>query len=393
MFGDDLRWENRRLVSGFGNEYKYNADGLRVSKNNSKKSTEYYIVDGTYIGEVTQIGNQKFVITYLYGTDGIAGIDINGTPYYFVKNLQGDVTGILDANGNVVGTYQYDAYGVITAIYNKYGYNILYRGGYETDVISLNPFRYRGYMFDSEAELYYLHSRYYDPWTGRFLNADVMVSTGQDFDGNNMFVYCLNNPVNNYDSSGMKCICSTRRVNTKHHVCNSEQSKTTQPIKQTTTGHSSSDDLTSQQMHDNATIIYNQLSDTGWSHNAICATLGNMQHESVTINPGRGEDGGGGGYGLVQWTPASKYLDWASQNNYKKDSLPGQVEFLVYSMQPGQGEWLNNSNAYLSYDQFIHSDASVAYLTEVFMWSYERPGVPHLDRRIECAEYWSNYFS
>ncbi len=206
MFGDDLRWENRRLVSGFGNEYKYNADGLRVSKNNSKKSTEYYIVDGTYIGEVTQIGNQKFVITYLYGTDGIAGIDINGTPYYFVKNLQGDVTGILDANGNVVGTYQYDAYGVITAIYNKYGYNILYRGGYETDVISLNPFRYRGYMFDSEAELYYLHSRYYDPWTGRFLNADVMVSTGQGFDGNNMFAYCINNPVMYKDPAGNRSV-------------------------------------------------------------------------------------------------------------------------------------------------------------------------------------------
>lgn len=35
-----------------------------------------------------------------------------------------------------------------------------------------NPFRYRGYYYDEESGLYYLNSRYYDPQTGRFINAD-----------------------------------------------------------------------------------------------------------------------------------------------------------------------------------------------------------------------------
>ena len=50
--------------------------------------------------------------------------------------------------------------------------------------------------------LYYLQSRYYNPTIGRFLNADAFVSTGQGFLGNNMFVYCLNNPVNFVDRDG-----------------------------------------------------------------------------------------------------------------------------------------------------------------------------------------------
>ena len=66
----------------------------------------------------------------------------------------------------------------------------------------LNPLRYRGYIYDTETELYYLQSRYYDPQVGRFLNADALVSTGQGILGNNMFAYCNNNPVNYTDFKG-----------------------------------------------------------------------------------------------------------------------------------------------------------------------------------------------
>ena len=161
-------------------------------------------------------------------------------------------------------------------------------------------------------------------------------------------------------------------------------------------GHASSGDLTSAQMHENAQIIYDMLVGKGWSLNAICAVLGNMQHESVTINPGRWQNGGGSGYGLVQWDPASKYLNWAAQNGYAEDSLCGQVEYLVASMQPGAGEWFRNSrypDCYLSYSKFITSNSSVDHLTKVFLWSYERPGVSHIDRRVGNAMYWYDYFS
>ena len=65
-----------------------------------------------------------------------------------------------------------------------------------------NPFRYRSYYYDSDTGWYYLNSRYYDPETGRFLNADGYASTGQGIIGCNMFVYCNNNPVNRVDPDG-----------------------------------------------------------------------------------------------------------------------------------------------------------------------------------------------
>ncbi len=65
-----------------------------------------------------------------------------------------------------------------------------------------NPFRYRGYYYDTETGLYYLQTRYYDPEVCRFISADVYMSTGQGIVGNNMFAYCLNNPIAFADNSG-----------------------------------------------------------------------------------------------------------------------------------------------------------------------------------------------
>ena len=59
-----------------------------------------------------------------------------------------------------------------------------------------------GYYYDNDLGLYYLQSRYYNPTLGRFLNADAFASTGQGLLGNNMFVYCLNNPVRLGDFTG-----------------------------------------------------------------------------------------------------------------------------------------------------------------------------------------------
>ena len=64
------------------------------------------------------------------------------------------------------------------------------------------PFRYRGYYYDNETSLYYLNSRYYDSANARFINADGYVSTGQGFNGNNMYAYCGNNPVIRIDING-----------------------------------------------------------------------------------------------------------------------------------------------------------------------------------------------
>ena len=70
-------------------------------------------------------------------------------------------------------------------------------------VLLANPFRYRGYYYDSSIGLYYLNSRYYDPETGRFLNEDlVSYLEPETIGGINLYAYCLNDPVNNIDPSG-----------------------------------------------------------------------------------------------------------------------------------------------------------------------------------------------
>ena len=113
----------------------------------------------------------------------------NGEIYYYIYNLQGDVRAIVDEYLNKVVEYVYDPWGNILSI----------TGSLAETLGKDNPFRYRGYYYDTETGLYYLQSRYYDPLIVRFINADGYVSTGQEFSSVNMFAYCGNNPVNMND--------------------------------------------------------------------------------------------------------------------------------------------------------------------------------------------------
>jgi len=121
----------------------------------------------------------------------------NNGMYFYVFNAQGDVTGILDLTGNLVVQYSYDSWGRPISV----------TGSLVSTVGQANPFRYRGYYYDQETQLYYLNSRYYDPQTGRFINADGLVTSGGLL-GNNMFAYCENNPVNRCDCSGHCSHCN-----------------------------------------------------------------------------------------------------------------------------------------------------------------------------------------
>ena len=109
-----------------------------------------------------------------------------------MTNLQGDVTAIIDGSGNTIVSYYYDAW----------GNPVNSAGSTFTAIGALNPLRYRSYVYDHDTGLYYLQSRYYNPKTGRFINADALASTGQGELGNNMFAYCGNNPVSRVDDSG-----------------------------------------------------------------------------------------------------------------------------------------------------------------------------------------------
>ena len=127
---------------------------------------------------------------FLYGQNGLVGFIIDGITYTYRKNLFGDIIGIFSGNTEMA-TYVYDAWGNCTITKNTNGLG------------TLNPFRYRGYYWDSNLGLYYLISRYYDPQTGRFINSDSLdYLDPQTLGGLNLYAYCGNNPVMGVDPSG-----------------------------------------------------------------------------------------------------------------------------------------------------------------------------------------------
>jgi RHS repeat-associated protein len=122
----------------------------------------------------------------------LVSFKLNGTPYFYTRNGQGDITGLIDASGTEVVKYTYDSWGKPISI----------TGSLATTVGAKNPYRYRGYRYDTESGLYYLQSRYYDPSIKRFISADELIDNGSGILGYNVYSYCINNPVNMYDDDG-----------------------------------------------------------------------------------------------------------------------------------------------------------------------------------------------
>ncbi len=194
-----LEWENRSLTSYIIKDssdvvineytYKYNDKGIRTSKTVDGITTTYYL-DGSH---VLSESNGTTTIYYSYDVDGtLLTMTYNGTEYIYVYNTLGDVSHLLDLNGNIVLEYKYDSYG-----------NIVNWEDIKTNTLAnINPYTFRGYIWDKETNLYYLNSRYYNPETGRFLNGDGMIQSSSSVLGNNLFTYTENNPVMNVDPTG-----------------------------------------------------------------------------------------------------------------------------------------------------------------------------------------------
>lgn len=122
------------------------------------------------------------------------------TQCYVATNMAGDVLNLIDGNGNIIAKYAYDAWGNVISVKDGDSNDITD----EEHIALVNPILYRGYYYDKETKFYYLQSRYYDPAIGRFINADAIISgVGGIVLGNNMFAYCLNNPVMFLDATGL----------------------------------------------------------------------------------------------------------------------------------------------------------------------------------------------
>ena len=190
-----MEWsDGNRLVEANSNKadvsYTYDRNGLRTTKT-VDGVTYHYAYAGDKLVWQEWDGNEFF---FFYDNEGApvgfwyhpaSGSNVTG---YYMTTQQGDITRIEDVNGNVLATYEYDAWGKLISSSGS--------------LAEINPLRYRGYYYDTETGFYYLQSRYYDPVVSRFINADKYASTGDGLLSYNMFAYCSNNPVNYSDPSG-----------------------------------------------------------------------------------------------------------------------------------------------------------------------------------------------
>ena len=151
-------WNGRELATAVKGStsvsYKYGADGLRTQKEVGSTTYNYYYADGLLIRQTWGTNYMDFLYDE---SDSPYSFIYNGTQYYYVKNLLGDVMRIVNATGSVVANYYYDAWGKVTV---------------SGSIGQLNPIRYRGYYYDTDTGFYYLQSRYYDPVVKRFISAD-----------------------------------------------------------------------------------------------------------------------------------------------------------------------------------------------------------------------------
>ena len=190
-------WQHGRQLasmskSGSSITYGYNADGKRISKTVNGTTYNY-----AYLGDtLTDLSWGSNRMHFTYDSLGPASVTYNGNRYFYLKNAQGDVTGLVNASGTQVVSYTYDPWGAPMSV----------SGSMSATLGAANPLRYRGYVYDTETGFYYLTSRYYNPVWERFINADTAAVVAASPDkanwDKNLFAYCDNDPINRQDDEG-----------------------------------------------------------------------------------------------------------------------------------------------------------------------------------------------
>ena len=193
--GWGMTWQGGRQLASMQKDgttlsFSYNDAGLRTEKT-VNGSTRRYIWNSSQL--MADVGaNDAFYFHYSSGGELIGYTYKTAeaeTECILVKNQQGDVERVISADGTILAAYTYDAWG-----------NVLTSEG---TLAAANPIRYRGYYFDTETNLYYVSSRYYDPEVGRWTNTDgELAGVDGSVKGYNLFAYCHNNPANMVDPEG-----------------------------------------------------------------------------------------------------------------------------------------------------------------------------------------------
>lgn len=193
-----IEYEGKRMTycesgAGYG-FYEYNEQGLRTKKDwyGSPNITSSYYYDGDRL--VTEVRNSDR-LDFLYDEAGLlyGFILNNASKYFYVRDILQNILGIIDESGTLVVQYDYNAFGKILSVTDTSGLSIG----------ELNPFRYKGYYYDSEIEMYYCVSRYYNPILCRWLVPDsIRYLDCSSINGMNLYCYCMNNPIMYVDKKG-----------------------------------------------------------------------------------------------------------------------------------------------------------------------------------------------
>ena len=195
---DQYDFEDRLINRNSGQiTLTYDGDGNRVSKTVGGITTLYLVDDRNPSGyaqvleEYTSINSQQPVINcvYTYGHTLISQDRRTGnqwTTSFYGYDGHNNVRYLTDVNGNVTDTYDYDAFGNLTAASGD----------------TVNCYLFTGEQLDLDLGLYYLRARYHNPNTGRFWTQDSYEGNGSDPASLHKYTYCGNNPANCYDPSG-----------------------------------------------------------------------------------------------------------------------------------------------------------------------------------------------
>ena len=200
------QWEGRKLIGCngvyFHENYTYNSSNLRRTKEwqdytvtpmKAGSNTYWYEGDLLSYEMILDSAGARYNF-YMYDENSnLYGIIYNGSRYYYIRDILGNILGIVDSSGNIVVEYQYDAWGRMLST----------TGSLASTLGVDNPFRYKGYYYDFETGLYYNVTRYYNPEWGRWISADdVSYLDPSSVNGLNLYAYCGNNPVMYSDSTG-----------------------------------------------------------------------------------------------------------------------------------------------------------------------------------------------
>jgi hypothetical protein len=159
--------------------------------------------------------------------------------------------------------------------------------------------------------------------------------------------------------------------------------------------------LTQAQMEVNARYIHKYWSEMGITTSAICGILGNMQVESG-LNPGRWQSDNvenlSGGYGLVQWTPATDYFKFFGYPNWDPDindpsTMDENLYYIIEYESQHKFRYYPTDEYPLTLTEFVLSTKSPGYLAKAFLYNYERAGVEAVDKRVEYANYWYEFLT